>query len=237
MPFATRDEHGRLRVGAAIGATGDYLERAAELIQGGRRRSRHRHRPRPLGRHGTRAGEFRKRFGDVELIAGNVATAEGTRFLRRARRDGVKVGIGPGGGCTTRHDHQFRRPAAAGAGRMPAGGRRLGVPLIADGGIKRRRGPRRGAPLWRRHRDARERVRRHGGSTGRNCAQVCAVPESQKTVKVRSRCFAAWRRLARSRSSRRRGCRHGRARSDRRRRDGDQRARARLGAHDHPATC
>ena len=56
LPFATRDEQGRLRVGAAIGATGDYLERAAELVARRRRRPRHRHRARPLGRHGEGDG-------------------------------------------------------------------------------------------------------------------------------------------------------------------------------------
>src|SRR5688500_9335282 len=99
MPFATRDRRGRLRVGAAIGATGDYLERAAELIRA------------DVDvlvidiAHGhsvvmERAiAEFRKRFGDAEMVAGNVATAEGARFLVDAGADGVKVGIGPGGGC------------------------------------------------------------------------------------------------------------------------------------------
>ena len=95
MPFATRDDQGRLRVGAAIGAQGDYLERAAELIKAG------------VDvlvidiAHGhsvvmDRAiGEVRKRFGDVELIAGNVGTAEGARFLLERDVNGIKVGIGP----------------------------------------------------------------------------------------------------------------------------------------------
>ena len=110
MPFATRDEQGRLRVGAAIGATGDYLERAAELIRA------------DVDvividiAHGhsivmERAiAEFRKRFGDVEMIAGNVATAEGARFLLERGADGIKVGIGPGGGCTTRMTTSFGVP-------------------------------------------------------------------------------------------------------------------------------
>src|SRR5207244_2238217 len=80
-PFATRDEHGRLRVGAAIGATGDYLERAAEVLNAGTDVL-------VLDiAHGhsivmARAiEEIRKRFGAVELVAGNVATAEGATFL------------------------------------------------------------------------------------------------------------------------------------------------------------
>jgi len=78
---------------------------------------------------------FRKQFGDVELIAGNVATREGTTFLVDRGVNGVKVGIGPGGGCTTRLNTNFGVPQveALVACRAAAGT----VPLIADGGIKR----------------------------------------------------------------------------------------------------
>ncbi|MBA2257543.1 MAG: IMP dehydrogenase [Acidobacteria bacterium] len=137
LPFATRDAHGRLMVGAAIGATGDYLERAAELIKAG------------VDvlvidiAHGhsmvmQRAMEqFRKRFGDVEVIAGNVATAEGARFLIDLSADGIKVGIGPGGGCTTRMTTSFGVPQvqALVECRLAVGDSAVGV--IADGGIKR----------------------------------------------------------------------------------------------------
>ena len=136
LPFATRDGQGRLRVGAAIGAKGDYLERAAELLRA------------EVDvlvidiAHGhsavmARAIEaFRKRFGDVELIAGNVATADGVRFLLERGVDGIKVGIGPGGGCTTRLNTNFGVPQvqALVECRAAADGR---VPLIADGGVKR----------------------------------------------------------------------------------------------------
>src|SRR5262249_53858918 len=136
LPYATRDDHGRLRVGAAIGAKGDYLERAAELIRAG------------VDvividiAHGhsvvmARAIEaFRKRFNDVELIAGNVATADGARFLLERGVNGIKVGIGPGGGCTTRLNTNFGVPQvqALVECREATKGR---VPLIADGGIKR----------------------------------------------------------------------------------------------------
>jgi IMP dehydrogenase len=110
LPFATRDEQGRLRVGAAIGAKGDYLERAAELIRAG------------VDvividiAHGhsvvmARAIEtFRKHFDGIQLVAGNVATAEGTRFLLERGVNGIKVGIGPGGGCTTRLNTNFGVP-------------------------------------------------------------------------------------------------------------------------------
>ena len=136
LPFATRDAHGRLRVGAAIGAKGDYLERAAELLRA------------EVDvividiAHGhsavmARAIEaFRKRFGDVELVAGNVATADGARFLTEHGVDGIKVGIGPGGGCTTRLNTNFGVPQvqALAECRAAANGQ---VPLIADGGVKR----------------------------------------------------------------------------------------------------
>ena len=123
MPFATRDSRGRLRVGAAIGATGDYLERAAELIRA------------DVDvlvidiAHGhsvvmERAiAQFRKRFGDVEMIAGNVATAEGARFLLDAGADGVKVGHRSRRRLHHADDDELRRAAGAGARRVPAGGR------------------------------------------------------------------------------------------------------------------
>jgi IMP dehydrogenase len=136
LPFATRDDHGRLRVGAAIGAKGDYLERAAELLRADADviviDIAHGH----SAVMGRAIETFRARFGDVELIAGNVATAEGARFLVDRGVNGVKVGIGPGGGCTTRLNTNFGVPQveALVTCREAAGGR---VPIIADGGIKR----------------------------------------------------------------------------------------------------
>jgi IMP dehydrogenase len=136
LPFATRDAQGRLRVGAAIGARGDYLERAAELQRAGADviviDIAHGH-----SVVMSRAIEaFRARFPDVELIAGNVATPEGVQFLVERGVNGIKVGIGPGGGCTTRLNTNFGVPQveALRACREAAGGR---VPLIADGGIRR----------------------------------------------------------------------------------------------------
>lgn len=144
LPFATRDAHGRLRVGAAIGAKGDYLERAAELIKAG------------VDvividiAHGhsvvmERAIDaFRKRFGEFELVAGNVATADGVQFLADRGVNAVKIGIGPGGGCTTRITTSFGVPQVQAlvecrrAASDPSTSRRAGrIPLIADGGVKR----------------------------------------------------------------------------------------------------
>jgi IMP dehydrogenase len=135
LPFATRDVHGRLRVGAAIGAKGDYLERAAELLRA------------EVDvividiAHGhsivmARAIEaFRKRFGDVELVAGNVATAQGVTFLAERGVNGVKVGIGPGGGCTTRLNTNFGVPQVQAL--VECRGAAADMPLIADGGVRR----------------------------------------------------------------------------------------------------
>jgi IMP dehydrogenase len=136
QPFATRDAQGRLRVGAAIGAKGDYLERAAELIRA------------EVDvividiAHGhsvvmaNAIEQFRKRFGDVELIAGNVGTGEGARFLAERGVHGIKVGVGPGGGCTTRITTSFGVPQlqAIAQCRLALGPE---PPIIADGGIRR----------------------------------------------------------------------------------------------------
>src|SRR5512138_3789575 len=135
LPFATRDDQGRLRVGAAIGAKGDYLERAAELLRVGADviviDIAHGH----SAVMGRAIESFRRQFGDVELIAGNVATADGTRFLVDRGVNGVKVGIGPGGGCTTRLNTNFGVPQVEALVTCRAAAGR--VPLIADGGIKR----------------------------------------------------------------------------------------------------
>lgn len=135
-PFATRDAQGRLRVAAAIGATGDFLERASELLRVGADALvidiAHGH-----SQVMARAIErLRARFGDVETIAGNVATEDGVRFLLDRGANAIKVGIGPGGGCTTRLATNFGVPQVEALVRCreASGGR---VPLIADGGVRR----------------------------------------------------------------------------------------------------
>jgi IMP dehydrogenase len=135
-PFATRDGQGRLCVGAAVGATGDYLERAAEVLRAGADvlvvDIAHGH-----SLVMERALEqIRKRFGSVDVIAGNVATGEGARFLVERGANAIKVGIGPGGGCTTRLTTNFGIPQVEALVRCrTAVGD--GVPVIADGGVKR----------------------------------------------------------------------------------------------------
>lgn len=137
LPFATRDEQGRLRVGAAIGATGDYLERAAELLRTGADLLvidiAHGH----SGVMARAIDAFRARFPDVELMAGNVATAEGTRFLAERGVSAIKVGIGPGGGCTTRLTTSFGVPQVQALVECRVAAAAFDVPLVADGGIKR----------------------------------------------------------------------------------------------------
>jgi IMP dehydrogenase len=136
LPFATRDAHGRLMVGAAIGATGDFIERAAELVKA------HVDVIVIDIAHGHSVvmakaiDTFRSSFPKVELVAGNVATADGVKFLAERGVNAVKVGIGPGGGCTTRLTTSFGVPQLQALVESRQGAADT-VPLIADGGIKR----------------------------------------------------------------------------------------------------
>src|ERR1700749_1303105 len=135
-PNAAKDDQGRLRVGAGIGATGDFLERAAELI---RARvdvlsidSAHGHSSRVLD--AVRA--VKKRFPNVDLMAGNVATYDGAKALIDAGADTVKVGIGPGSICTTRMVTGAGMPQITAISEAYRAGREFDIPIIADGGIK-----------------------------------------------------------------------------------------------------
>ena len=134
-PFATRDGQGRLRVGAAIGATGDYLERAAEVRRAGADvlviDIAHGH----SDIMARALDALRAAYADVDIVAGNVATAEGTRFLVERGADAIKVGIGPGGGCSTRMTTNFGIPQVEALVRCRAAAG--DVPLIADGGVRR----------------------------------------------------------------------------------------------------
>ncbi len=135
-PFATRDGRGRLRVGAAVGATGDYLERAVEVVRAGADviviDIAHGHSL--VMERALR--DVRSRCPDVDIVAGNVATGEGARFLLDRGADAIKVGIGPGGGCSTRLTTNFGVPQVEALVRCRQA---IGeaVPLIADGGIRR----------------------------------------------------------------------------------------------------
>ncbi len=133
-PNANKDQHGRLRVAAAIGAAGDYRERARALISAGVDvlvvDTAHGHSEVVL----KATGEVRELFPNVQLVAGNVATREGAAALVERGVDAVKVGVGPGSICTTRVVTGVGVPqltavmdAVEGAGE---------VPVIANGGIK-----------------------------------------------------------------------------------------------------
>ncbi len=135
-PNAAKDEQGRLRVGAALGATGDYLERAQELMS---KKcdvlvidTAHGHSERVLGA----VKHLKHVMPEVQLIAGNVATYEGARDLIGLGVDGVKVGIGPGSICTTRVVSGAGVPQITAISESAKAARGTGVPLISDGGIK-----------------------------------------------------------------------------------------------------
>jgi IMP dehydrogenase len=135
-PLAAKDSQGRLRVGAAIGATADYLERAQELVS---KKvdvlvidTAHGHTARVMQAVRT----VKKHLPDVQLITGNVATHEAACELISLGVDGIKVGIGPGSICTTRVVSGAGVPQITAISECAKATRGAGVPLIADGGIK-----------------------------------------------------------------------------------------------------
>jgi IMP dehydrogenase len=138
FPNASKDLQGRLLVGAAIGASGDYLDRAQSLLEAG------------VDvlivdtAHGHSQGVIdavkliKKQFSQFtfEIVAGNVATPEATRALIQAGCDGVKVGVGPGSICTTRIVTGVGVPQLSAVIECAAAAAGSGVPIIADGGVK-----------------------------------------------------------------------------------------------------
>ena len=136
FPYSTKDSKGRLMVGAAIGVVGDYLERARALVEAG---------VDVLvidiahgdADHTVRAVEaVRSALGSVELVAGNVATADGVATLASAGVDAVKVGIGPGSICITRLVAGVGIPQLTAVMDSAREAERHGIPIIADGGIR-----------------------------------------------------------------------------------------------------
>ena len=135
-PNASKDEQGRLRVAGAIGATGDFLERAAALVE---MRvdalaidSAHGHSSRVL----EAVAEVKKAFPNVALLAGTVATYDGAMALIDAGADAIKVGIGPGSICTTRMVTGAGMPQITAISEAARAASKHGIPVIADGGIK-----------------------------------------------------------------------------------------------------
>ncbi|WOD42534.1 IMP dehydrogenase [Hwangdonia lutea] len=135
-PNANKDQYGRLRVAAAIGVTGDAVERAEALVNAG------------VDAvvidtaHGHTKGvvlvlkEIKSKFPDLDVIVGNIATAEAARYLVDAGADAVKVGIGPGSICTTRVIAGVGFPQFSAVIEVAEAIKGSGVPVIADGGIR-----------------------------------------------------------------------------------------------------
>jgi IMP dehydrogenase len=135
-PTAAKDDLGRLRVAAAIGATGDYLERASELVNA---RvdclvvdTAHGHTSRVI----EAVREIKLQHPETDLIAGNVGTTEGAQELIEAGVDAIKVGIGPGSICTTRVVTGAGVPQITAIQSAVTASRKSGIPVISDGGVK-----------------------------------------------------------------------------------------------------
>ena len=135
-PAACKDNFGRLRVGAATGVGEDGLVRAAKLIERGVDviviDTAHGHSQKVI----DSVAKFKKQYGDVALIAGNIATYEAAKALIDAGVDAVKVGIGPGSICTTRIVTGVGVPQISAIMEVYKATSAAGIPLIADGGIK-----------------------------------------------------------------------------------------------------
>jgi IMP dehydrogenase len=135
-PNACKDHLGRLRVGAAVGATGDFQERAGALKKAGVDilvvDTAHGYSSRVI----AAVRQLKRKFPELEIIAGNVATSEGALALIRAGADSVKVGMGPGSICTTRVVTGSGVPQITAVLSCSRVARRYRIPVIADGGIK-----------------------------------------------------------------------------------------------------
>lgn len=136
FPNACKDEHGRLRVGAAVGVTADTMERVEALVKAGvdviAIDTAHGH---SLGVI-NKLKEVKAKFPQLQVIAGNVATGDAAKALADAGADGVKVGIGPGSICTTRIIAGVGVPQLYAVYECAEALKGTGVPVIADGGIK-----------------------------------------------------------------------------------------------------
>jgi len=135
-PNACKDGRGRLRVGAAVGVGADWEERVDGLVRAGvdliAVDTAHGHSKNVL----DVIGQIRRRYPDLDLAGGNVATAEGTTALIEAGVNVVKVGVGPGSICTTRIVSGVGVPQITAIGSCAKAASKYNVPIIADGGIK-----------------------------------------------------------------------------------------------------
>jgi IMP dehydrogenase len=135
-PNASKDDRGRLRVGAAVGVGSDWEERVETLVRAGvdliAVDTAHGHSKNVL----EVIGQIRRRYPDLNLAGGNVATAEGTTALIHAGVNAVKVGVGPGSICTTRVVSGVGVPQITAIGSCAKAAARHNIPIIADGGVK-----------------------------------------------------------------------------------------------------
>ncbi len=135
-PIANKDQYGRLRVAAALGVTSDAVERAAALVKAGVDAvvidTAHGHTKTVV----EVLKEVKKEFPELDVVVGNVATAEAAKYLVEAGADAVKVGIGPGSICTTRVVAGVGFPQFSAVLEVAAAIKGSGVPVIADGGIR-----------------------------------------------------------------------------------------------------
>ncbi len=135
-PLACKDEHGRLRVGAAVGTGPDTDDRVAALVEAGVDvivvDTAHGHSKGVI----DRVAMIKKRYGDLQIIGGNIATGDAARALVDAGADAVKVGIGPGSICTTRIVAGVGVPQISAVMSVAQGLAKSGTPLIADGGVR-----------------------------------------------------------------------------------------------------
>ena len=135
-PMASKDPQGRLRVGASVGTSADTDDRVAALVEAGVDvlvvDTAHGHSENVL----QRVRWIKKHFPQVDVIGGNIATADAARALLEAGADGVKVGIGPGSICTTRIVTGIGVPQITAIAEVAAALKNTDVPLIADGGIR-----------------------------------------------------------------------------------------------------
>ncbi len=136
FPDSAKDQYGRLRVGAAIGVGADWEERVEMLLKRGADLlvvdTSHGHSRNVL----ETVSRVKSSYPHVQVVGGNVATAEGVEALAKAGADGVKLGVGPGSICTTRIVAGVGVPQLSAIMECAETANRLGVPLIADGGIK-----------------------------------------------------------------------------------------------------
>ncbi|RIV45349.1 IMP dehydrogenase [Flagellimonas pelagia] len=135
-PIANKDQYGRLRVAAAIGVTADAVKRAGALVEAGVDAiiidTAHGHTKGVVGI----LKEVKKSYPQLEVVVGNIATAEAAKYLVEAGADAVKVGIGPGSICTTRVVAGVGFPQFSAVLEVAAAIKGSGVPVIADGGIR-----------------------------------------------------------------------------------------------------